>query len=131
CSSTWNHSLRWASSVTAATLASTGSLFGGFDGPFVAVFPEAVYSPRLDDVHDRKRGKVHLRRRDRRAGLCAIPDHRRRTQGSSEPGACTGRTLHGRHFRRREGLNCRRAGDSARSARNITALGQAAVVAAL
>src|SRR6266568_6061369 len=74
-------SISHASSVTSASLASAGSLFGGFDGPFVAVLPEAVHSPRLDDVHDRKRGKVHLRRRDRRAGLCAIPDHRRRTQG--------------------------------------------------
>jgi hypothetical protein len=74
-----------ASSVTAGALSLYGIALGGFDGPFVAVFPEAVHSPRLDDVHDRKRGKVHVRGRDRRAGLCAIPDHRRRTQGPFEP----------------------------------------------
>src|SRR5260370_36948098 len=104
-------SISHASSVTAVTLASTGSLFGGFDGPFVAVLSEAVHSPRLDDVHDRKRGKVHLRRRDRRAGLWALPDHRRRTQGPFEPGAFAGAAQHGRPFRGPPGRHWRAVAD--------------------
>src|SRR5258708_9231244 len=117
-------SISLASNVTAGTLASAsaGSLFGGFDGPFAALFPGAVHSPRLDDVHDRKRGKVHLRRRDRRTRLCAIPYHRCRTQGSLERRTCARRTLHGRPFRPRAWLDCRFGGDPARSAPKITAL---------
>src|SRR5258708_19804696 len=106
-------SISLASSVTAGTLASAsaGSLFGGFDGPFAALFPGAVHSPRLDDVHDRKRGKVHLRRRDRRPGLGAIPDHRCRTQGPLEPRTCARRTLYASHFPNRADLVSLCAGD--------------------
>ena len=39
---------------------------GGFDGTFVALLPAAVHSPRRDNLHDRERGKIHLRRRNRR-----------------------------------------------------------------
>jgi hypothetical protein len=44
-----------APGVTAGGVACTGSLFGGFDGPFVTLFPESIHSPRNDDVHDRER----------------------------------------------------------------------------
>src|ERR1700676_1999616 len=57
---------------------------GGFDGPFPALLPGLVHSPRGDDLYDRERGKVHLRRWFRRAGLRAIPDDRRRTPGFAQ-----------------------------------------------
>ena len=37
-------------------------------------FLEPVHSPRHDDLHDRERDEVHLRRRHRQAGLGPIPD---------------------------------------------------------
>src|ERR1700730_3744646 len=46
---------------------------GGFAGPIVPFLPEAVHAPRGDNVSDCERGKVQLRRRNRRAGVRAIP----------------------------------------------------------
>ena len=44
-----------------------------FDGPFVALFPATVHSPRLDDLHDRERDEIHLRRRHRASGCRSVP----------------------------------------------------------
>ena len=85
-------------SVTAVSVASRDRSLGGFDGPFVALLPEPVHSPRRDDVHDRERGDIHLRRRHRRAGLRALPDHRRRTPGSARSRTRAWRSLHGRQL---------------------------------
>src|SRR6186713_2683058 len=42
-----------APGVAAAWPARWDRSVGGFDGPFVALFPAAVHSPRRDDVYDR------------------------------------------------------------------------------
>ena len=55
----------------------------------------------------------------------------RTSAGSSSIPTGARRSLYGRHVRGRERLDCGRAGDPARSARNGAALGQAAMVAAL
>src|ERR1700732_468528 len=62
-----NHSVPCASGVTAVRHYGI-AWFGGFDGPLVALFPDAVHSPRDDGVYDCERGKVHLRRWNRRGG---------------------------------------------------------------
>jgi hypothetical protein len=57
-----NQSVPHASSVTAGKSAFYGiAQFGGFDGPFVALFPAAIHSPRRDDIYDRERGEIQLR----------------------------------------------------------------------
>ncbi len=53
-----------------------------FDGSLVALLPGAIHSPRFDDLHDRERGDVHLRRRHRPAGLGAVPDANGPSAGS-------------------------------------------------
>ena len=57
-----NHFVLRASGVTAGTFANLCfygiAQFGGFDGPFVALFPAAVHSPRCDDICHRERGEI-------------------------------------------------------------------------
>ena len=105
--------------------------FGGFDGPFVALFPQPVHSPRHDAVYHRKRGQIQLRRWHRRAGFGPVPDPRRRAPGAPQSRTGAGRSLHGRHVRHRERLDGGCAGDPDGPARNSAALGQAAMGAAL
>ena len=38
------------------------ALIGGFDGPIVTLLPAAVHTPRFDDIYQRERRKVYLRR---------------------------------------------------------------------
>src|SRR5260370_6931659 len=57
-----NHSVPDASSVTAGKSAFYGiAQFGGFDGPFVALFPAALHSPRRDDLYHPDRAEIKLR----------------------------------------------------------------------
>src|SRR6202022_5144165 len=67
-----NHSVPCASGVTAVRHYGI-AWFGGFDGPLVALFPDAVHSPRDDGVFDPARGDTATsggRRRGRRRGGC-------------------------------------------------------------
>ena len=59
--SRWRHgtnSVPGTTSVTAGTFAFAGSLFGGFDGSFVALLPEEVHPPRHDEVYDLEWGRI-------------------------------------------------------------------------
>src|SRR5689334_14892918 len=102
-----------------------------FDGSVVALFPEPVHSPRHDDLHDRERGNVYLRGRNRPIGVGAVPYPTNTAPYSPQSRARPWRSLYGRHVRGRERRHRGRPRDRARSARNGAALGQAAVVAAL
>src|ERR1700722_17994342 len=73
---------------------------GGFDGPFVALLPAAVHSPRCDDFYHRARGKILLRRRHRAAYFCSLPDRRSRTADFAQPRTRARRDLHGMQLRR-------------------------------
>jgi hypothetical protein len=71
--------------VTSGQVSFPGSLLGGFDGSFIALLPEAVHSPWIDDVHDGEWCNIQLRGWNWRTGSRSFPDHRRRASNLAQP----------------------------------------------
>src|ERR1700684_946959 len=104
---------------------------GGFDGPFVALLPAAIYSPRSDNFYHRARGKIHLRRRHWAAYFCSLPDRRSRAADFAQPRTRARRDVHGGQLRRRKRFDCGCAGHPDGSTGGHARLGQTTMVAAL